>query len=194
MLSCVSLSPFFSSRFFGSCVENPQVTGTGGEEQPDAAPTPTPAPAGAPAPTPAQTPAPAAGIGGLVGVIKNAVSGGGGSSSGGDTAAGAGASGAPPADAAPGMLGNLTSSISSAAHSVTDAASGIMGHKKDGDAAVPAAGEGAAAEKEGKHALVFFAVCSIQVLETHAHSSPCISRFEIYSTRGVVANQRFRHP
>lgn len=156
--SCCRVFPFRPV----CCAEKPQVTGTGGEEQPDAAPTPTPAPAGAPDPTPA----PAAGVGGLVGAIKNAVTGHG-SSSGGDTAAVPGTSAtdeAPPADAAPGMLGNLTSSISSAAHTVTDAASstissaahtvtdaasGIMGHKKDGDAAVPAAGDGAATEKEG---------------------------------------------
>lgn len=148
------------------------MTGTGGEEQPDAAPTPAPAPAGVPDPTPAPAPA-AGGTGGLVGAIKNAVTGGG-SSSGGDTAAaavpGTSAAGeAPPAaDAAPGVLGNLTASISSAAHTVTDAAtstissaahtvtgaaSGIMGNKKDGDAAVPAAAADGAAEtgKEGKY-------------------------------------------
>lgn len=160
------------------CLEKPQVTGTGGGEQPGEAPTPTPAPTGAPDPTPAAdtTPAPAAGVGGLVGAIKNAVTGGG-SPSGGDTAAVPVTSTtdeAPPADAAPGVLGNLTSSISSAAHTVTDAAtstissaahsvtgaaSGIMGHKKDaGDAAVPAAGDGAAAEKEGETAVCFFVV------------------------------------
>eukprot|EP00903_Cladosiphon_okamuranus_P008978 g8589.t1 len=142
-----------------------KVTGAGGEEQPDAAPTPTPAPAGAPDPTPAPTAG--GGIGGLVGSIKNAVTGHG-SSGDGDGVAQPGTTGTtgevPPADGAQGLLGNITSSISSAAHNVTDAAtstissaahtvtdaaSGIIGHKKDGDAAVPAAGEGAATEKEG---------------------------------------------
>lgn len=185
-LSCV---PSAASRPV-CCAEKTQVTGTGGGEQPDAAPTPTPAPTGAPDPTPA----PAAGVGGFVGAIKNAVTGHG-SSSGGDTAAVPGASAtdeAPPADAAaPGVLGNLTSSISSAAHTVTDAAtstissaahtvtgaaSGIMGHKKEGDAAVPAAGEEAATEKEGKRmaiaCLLPLLFCVNFMLEVRARSPP----------------------
>jgi len=181
--SCVLDAPLVSSAsapltpvrlHFCPCGNNrkmTQVTGTGGEE----GPTPTPAPVDAPEQTPAPTPAPAAGVGGLVGAIKNAVTGHGDSSSG-ETAAAA----QPPADGASGMLGNLTSSISSAAHtvtetasstihSVTDAASGLVGGKKDDDAA-PAAGDVPAADKEGMY---YGYHLSMHALGVYVRASTC---------------------
>lgn len=148
------------------CLQTSQVTGAGGDAE--AAPTPAPAPTDAPTPAPApadtpeQTPAPAAGIGMLAGAIQSVVGGGSSSSSGGTAAGGE----APPAAAetpaaaeGPGIIGNLTSTISNAAHSVTDAAAGIVGGgKKEGadaaavEVAVPAVETPAEEGKEGKGA------------------------------------------